>query len=396
MPLEALAQQFGTPLYVYDGDKIRSQYRLLKSAFSYTPTRFFYALKANSNPAILKLLLQEGAGADTVSLNEVRLAFQVGFRPENTIFTPANASDEDMAFAVEQGVILNLGALSELRRFGEAFPGGRVSVRINPNVGGGHHEHTITGGPLSKFGIDHTQTEEIKAIVKQYDLRLIGTHSHIGSGILEVETFLKAMDIVLASVQDFDTLEFIDFGGGFGIPYKPDEEPLDLKTLGEKASEKFAEFCLKKGYDQLAMYFEPGRFLVAEAGVLLARVNTVKKTPHRTFVCLNSGYANLMRPLTYGSYHEIVNLSHPDGEKTIVDIAGNICESGDMFGRERPLAQAQEGDILAIMNAGAYGMSMASNYNLQALPAEVLVEKGTARLVRPRQTFEDLVRILGL
>ncbi len=391
--LENLAIQYGTPLYVYDAKKIINQYSLVKESFDGLRTKILFAMKSNNNPEILKTLLSQGSGVDTVSLGEAKLALEVGFRPENIIFTPASTDEKGIRFALNAGIVLNVGSLAELEKVGQIQPGAEVSIRVNPNVGGGHHEHNITGGTDSKFGIDYTYSDQVKEIVKKYDLKLIGTQTHIGSGILDIETYLQMMDIILDTAKDFEDLKFVDFGGGFGIPYKPDEVALDLKELGKKAKEKFEEFRKTKGNDEVEMWIEPGRVLLAESGVLLTKVNAVKNNPQKTFVMVDSGYSQLVRPMLYGSYHEIVNISNPDAEKKVVTVGGNICESGDVFAKDREIAEPREGDILAIMNAGAYSMAMASNYNLHLLPAEVLIESdGSTRLIRKRQTFEDVLR----
>lgn len=387
-----LAKEFGTPLYVYDSEKIKSNFQLLKASFPYLRTKFLYAVKTNNNPEILKILLNEGCGIDTVSINEVKLALYVGFKPENILFTPASIDEAGMHFCIENNVLLNLGSLSELERFGQLFPGKEVSIRLNPNVGAGHHEGNITGGLKAKFGIDYSYANQVKEIVDKYGLKLVGTHCHIGSGILETEVYLQMMDIILEAASRFQDLRFVDFGGGFGVPYKPDQKPLNLAELGQKAVEKFTAFCKARGNDNLEMWFEPGRFIVCEAGVFLTRVNAVKNNPERTFAMVDGSYSQLVRPLTYGSYHEIVNLSNPKGAKKIYTVGGNVCESGDVFAREREIAEISEGDILGILNAGAYGMSMASNYNLHLLPAEILMENDTPRIIRKRQTFDDLLR----
>ncbi|MCT4591835.1 MAG: diaminopimelate decarboxylase [Candidatus Gracilibacteria bacterium] len=390
--LEELAHEHKTPLYVYDEDRIRQNYRNLKDNFTYPKTRFFYAVKSNYNPHILRILLEEGSGVDTVSVNEVKLALEADFSPDQIIFTPANLSDEDIDFAVEQGVILNLGSISEINRLGERYPGYRVSVRINPNVGAGHHEHTITGGESSKFGVSYLEAGKIKEAVDAHRLDLVGIHSHIGSGILDTETFLYAMDVVLDVASNFDTLGFVDFGGGFGVPYKGEDQAMDLGELGRLASEKFAKFAENRNIE---MYFEPGRYIVCDAGIMLTKVNTIKTNPQgRKFACVDSGYAQLVRPMIYGSYHEIINVSNPDGAKEQVDIAGNICESGDMFARQREISAVREGDVLAVLSAGAYGASMASNYNLQAIPAEILVNnQGQIKKIRNRQVFSDILKM---
>lgn len=390
-----LAEEFGTPLYVYEEAVIRAQCRLLRQSFAAAAPDIHYALKANHNPALLAILREEGMGIDAVSPLEVRLCLEVGFGPEQIIFTGNNTSAEEMGYCLERGVPINVGSLEELDRYGGLSPGGRVALRINPDVGGGHHRHVITGGPRSKFGIYHTQAAAIHELLRRHRLTLIGIHSHIGTGILEPAQMLEAMEITLGTAAGFEGLEFIDFGGGFSIPYRPGEQPLDLPALGAAMCERFADFCRTYGRP-LKMKLEPGRFLVAQAGTLLARVTAISTTPEFTFVGTDTGFNHLLRPALYGAHHEVVNASAVEGQPREVVVAGNICESGDVFtqgpqGMEaRPLADPRTGHLLALRDAGAYGMALASNYNLRARPAEVLVHQGQARLIRRRESYEQM------
>jgi diaminopimelate decarboxylase len=389
---EEVARRFGTPVYAYAEKWLRYQLHLLAESITYQPKRILYAVKANSNPCILKIFKKAGVGIDAVSPGEIALALKAGFLPEDILFTGNNTTDEEMDFAVEKGILLNIDSLSRLEKFGKKYSGCRVCVRINPDVGAGHHDHCITGGPKSKFGIWYSEVEEIKRIAESYRLKITGIHQHIGSQILEVEKFLIAMEVLLKVAPSFPDLEFIDFGGGLGVPYRPEENLLAIKKLGQKMSEGFRNFCREYGRD-LTLVIEPGRYLVAESVFLLTRVNTVKRNPDgRVFVGVDSGFNHLVRPAMYGSYHPITNISNPEGEKEKVDVVGNLCESGDKFAEDREIHQAREGDLILIGVAGAYGYSMSSNYNLRPRPAEVLMKKnGRLKLIRKRETIEEII-----
>ena len=393
---EALAGQFGTPLYVYEEAVIRRQCALFLQSFAGAPLDIHYALKANCNPGVLAVIRDEGLCIDAVSPFEVRFCLELGFTPERIIFTPNNTTEEELRFCLERGVPVNVGSLAELEAFGRLNAGGQVALRINPDVGAGHHHHVITGGPDSKFGIYHTAAGDIAELLGRHRLRLTGIHSHIGTGILKVEDMLGAMEIILATARKFEHLDFIDFGGGFGIPYRPGDEGLPLPELGRAMSDRFDRFCKEYGR-ALRMKLEPGRWLVAQAGTLVVRVTNIQSTPAHTFVGTDSGFNHLLRPTIYGAYHHIVNASRVEGEQQNVVVAGNICESGDVFTpgnggpEDRPITQPEIGHLLALRDAGAYGMVLASNYNMRARPAEVMVHKGEPRLTRRRETYEDVV-----
>ncbi|MBF0196173.1 MAG: diaminopimelate decarboxylase [Planctomycetes bacterium] len=394
---QELVEKYGSPLYVYEESIIRKQYRELVDQFLYPKFRVHYAVKANYNPTILKILLEEGCGADTVSDQEVRLCLDLGFPPESIIFTGDNNTDEEMRYCLEKDVLINVGSLSQLERLGKLKEGARVSVRINPDVGAGHHSHCITGGPKTKFGIYHDKIEQIQAIVKQYNLKLVGIHSHIGTGIMDSEKFIEAMDVTTGVAKKIEGLEFVDFGGGIGIPYRESQSPLNLKDFGAKVSEHFTKFCAEYGND-LELKIEPGRFLVCQAGTLIAQVNTLKETPAHQFAGCNTGFNHLMRPMAYGSYHKILNASRVEGEKKAIVLCGNICESGDVFTQgsdgieDREVSALEEGDLVAILDAGAYGMSMSMQYNMRSRPPEVLVSpEGQTKLIRKKESYEDIM-----
>lgn len=390
-----IADRVGTPTYVYFADTIRERIRVLRERTERLDAHLLYAMKANAHPAILELMFDEGLGIDAVSPAELLLALRVGFAPERILFSANNMTDDEMHFAHHQGVLLNVGELSRLDRYGSAHPGSRVCVRLNPRIGAGHHDHVITAGPESKFGIPVEAAGEIVRIIERHGLRLVGLHQHIGSGILDTGTLWSAIRVLLEAVRQFPPVEFVNLGGGLGVPYRPGETGLDFENFDARIVEPLGEFLA--GLDpRPAAWFEPGRFLTAESGVLLVRVNTVKKNPERTFAGVDSGMTHLIRPALYGSYHGVFNLSNPEGDPGTYDVVGNICETGDRFARDRVVQEIREGDVLAILDAGAYGMSMATSaYNLRPVPAEVLVppgaEPGRFRVIGRRQTAAELV-----
>ena len=387
---QQLIEQFGSPLYVYDAEKIREQYGELKNNITYSQTQFHYACKANTNIEILKLIRDLGGFIETVSKGEVLAALKAGFTSEQIIFTCSNITKEELQFLIDNNITVNLDSLGQIEKYGQLNPGGKISIRINQGIGAGHHSHVITGGPKSKFGIHFSQIEEAKQLAVKYNLSIIGIHQHIGSNILDTEIFMQAFAALLESAQHFSDLEFMDFGGGFGVPYKPDEPQLNISELGKQITKSFSNFCKNYG-KQLIMKFEAGRYLVAESGTLLATVTDIKTTPDRTFIGVDSGFNQLIRPAMYGAYHEIINTNNSNGEKVTATIAGNVCESGDVFAEDREISEPHEGDVLAILNAGAYGFTMASTYNSRPRPAEVLVDGKDAKVIRVREREEDFI-----
>lgn len=396
--VDKLEKEFGTPLYVYDKQQIIDNIKDLKTNITYDQLKIKYACKANTNLAILNLVKEQGLGIDAVSMGEVFLALKAGFNPSDILFTGDNSTEEEFAYCVKNNVPLNIGSLFQLDLFGKLYPNKEVLVRLNPDVGAGHHHHCITGGPKSKFGIYINQLEEAKKIAQKRNIKIAGIHSHIGSGILEPEVFMQAMNIVLEQAQYFDNLDMIDIGGGIGVPYTQDEKPINLKKLGEQITQRMEEFNKSYG-KKVDLYIEPGRFVVANAGYLLVKVVNKKHTPAFQFIGVDSGFNHLIRPMAYGSHHQIINgskLNHLETEEAIV--AGNLCESGDIFSKINEetapytFKKVDYQDILVIKEAGAYGFSMASHYNSRLLPAEVMCYQGKARLIRKRETLEDLLR----
>lgn len=387
----AICEEFGTPVYVYDASKIVDQINSLKSAFSETNFKIKYAAKALTNISILKLVRKHAGGIDVVSIQEAELALKAGFVPSEIMFTPSGVDFDELLQGVDLGLYINLDNLSILEKFGKKFESKYpVCLRLNPHIMAGGNYKISTGHGGSKFGISIYQLPQIIEIVRKYNIKVNGLHIHTGSEISETEVFLKMSEILFGVAQDFRDLKFIDFGSGFKVAYKEDDMVTNVYDLGLKLSKAFNHFCEKYGR-KLELWIEPGKFLVSEAGYLLVKTNVVKSTPSVTFVGVNSGLNHLIRPMMYDAYHEIVNVSNPGGEKKVYTIVGNICET-DTLGADRKLSEVREGDILAIKNAGAYGFSMASNYNSRLRPAEVLVLDGKAQLIRKRETFEDLLR----
>jgi len=388
--LLSIAHTYGCPVYVYDAYKIRSQYERLIKAFAAVPSlRINYAMKALSNGSILKLMRKLGAGLDTVSIQEVKLGLHAGFAPEQIIFTPNGVSMEEIEEAASLGVQLNIDNLSILEQFGSKHPQVPVCIRINPHVMAGGNSKISVGHIDSKFGISIHQVPHILRIVENTKMHINGIHMHTGSDILDIDVFLYAAEILYAAAKHFRELKFIDFGSGFKVPYKEGDIQTDIEELGEKLSQRFLEFCKLYGRD-LTLAFEPGKFLVSEAGFFLVKVNVVKQTTSTVFAGIDSGFNHLIRPMFYGATHFIENISNPEGKKRFYSVVGYICET-DTFASNRQIAEISEGDILCFRNAGAYCYTMASNYNSRPRPAEVLWIDGQAKLIRKAETLEDLL-----
>ena len=389
--LLSIAHTYGCPVYVYDAYKIRSQYERLIKAFAAVPSlRINYAMKALSNGSILKLMRKLGAGLDTVSIQEVKLGLHAGFAPEQIIFTPNGVSMEEIEEAASLGIQLNIDNLSILEQFGSKHPQVPVCIRINPHVMAGGNSKISVGHIDSKFGISIHQIPHILRIVENTKMHINGIHMHTGSDILDIDVFLYAAEILFDAAKHFRELKFIDFGSGFKVPYKEGDIQTDIEELGEKLSQRFLEFCKLYGRD-LTLAFEPGKFLVSEAGFFLVKVNVVKQTTSTVFAGIDSGFNHLIRPMFYGATHFIENISNPEGKKRFYSVVGYICET-DTFASNRQIAEISEGDILCFRNAGAYCYTMASNYNSRPRPAEVLWIDGQAKLIRKAETLEDLLR----
>lgn len=386
-----LTEQFGAPLYIYDAEKIKSQFDSLCNAFQGVKMRVKFAAKSLTNLSILRLLKSYGSELDCVSIQEVHLGLMAGFTSDQILYTPNGVALDEIKEAVELGVMINLDNISILEQFGHVYHGEvPVCIRLNPHIMAGGNKKISTGHVGSKFGISVYQLPHILRVVETYGINVTGLHMHTGSDILEADVFIRASDILFDAAKNFKNLEFIDFGSGFKVGYKEGDIVTDIAELGEKLSNAFRDFCKRYGRE-LEMWFEPGKFLVSESGVFLTRTNVVKTTPATVFAGVNSGLNHLIRPMMYDSYHEIFNVSNPAGTPRIYTIVGYICET-DTFGVDRKLNEVSEGDILGFKNAGAYAFSMSSNYNSRLRPAEVLIYKGKAHLIRKREEFEDLIR----
>jgi diaminopimelate decarboxylase len=391
VPVEEISKQFGTPVYVYNADTISEQVDKLKGAFAGCDLKIKFACKALTNISVLRLLRKKGVGVDAVSVNEARLAMHVGYQPGEINFTPSCVDFSEIKEAVSIGLSLNLDSLPLLEKFGKEYGSNYpCGIRLNPHIMAGGNLKISTGHINSKFGISIQQMDQIKEIVKKYSINLSGLHIHTGSEIVETEVFMQMADILFGLAKDFATLKFFDFGGGFKVAYKKDDKVTDLPGIGSRLAEKFQSFEKETGR-HLQLWIEPGKFLVSDAGILVTKTTVVKETPSLTFAGVDTGLNHLIRPMMYNAYHEIVNVSNPSGAVKTYTVVGNICET-DTLGPDRELNEVREGDLLVLKNAGAYGFSMASNYNSRFRPAEVLVVEGKAHLVRERESMEDLLR----
>ncbi len=385
-----ICEQYGCPVYIYDTSIIKRQYDRLNNAINLPKSKINYACKALTNINILKFLQQLGAGLDTVSIQEVKLGLKAGFKPDDIIYTPNCVSLKEIEDAMNLGVKINIDNLSILEQFGHLYPEYPVCVRINPHIFAGGNNKISVGHIDSKFGISFHQVPHLKRVVEATNLKVVGLHMHTGSDILDIEVFLQGCEILLNTAKGFNDLEYLDLGSGFKVPYKPNDISTDIEELGQRISNRFRVFCEEYGKD-LTLMFEPGKFLVSEAGYFCSKVNVVKQTISTVFAGVDSGLNHLIRPMFYGSHHEIFNLSQPNNKPRIYTIVGYICET-DTFGVNRKISEIAEGDILCFKNAGAYCFTMSSNYNSRYRPAEVMVHEGQAHLIRARETMDDLLR----
>ena len=385
-----LTDEFDTPLYVYDTAVMESRYKQLTKAFSGVKHKINYACKALSNINVLRFFHQLGSGLDTVSIQEVELGLKAGFAPQDIIYTPNGVSIDEIRRAVDLGVRVNIDNLSILEQFGAIYGNSYpVCVRLNPHIMAGGNFKISVGHIDSKFGISIHQTRHLERIVKSLDIKVEGLHMHTGSDILDVDTFLQGANLLLNTAREFPDLTYIDFGSGFKVAYKENDIETDVVELGQKMTEMFKDFSKEYGRE-LEIEFEPGKFLVSEAGYFLCKVNVIKQTTATVFAQVDSGMNHLIRPMFYDAYHRIVNLSHPEGRKRVYTVVGYICET-DTFASDRQITEIKEGDILAFLNAGAYCYQMSNNYNSRYKPAEVLLHKGKAHLITRRQNLEDIL-----
>ncbi len=385
-----ICSQYGLPLYIYDADKMIQQIDKLRNAFHVKNLKINYACKALTNISILKLLKNHGTGLDTVSIQEVWTGLKAGYSPKDIIYTPNCVSMEEIEMAVESGVKINIDNLSILEQFGHQHPEIPVCLRINPHILAGGNSKISVGHIDSKFGISIHQIPHAKRIVEETGLVVEGLHMHTGSEILDIEVFLQGVEILFEVAKKFTTIQSINLGSGFKVSYKPEDLSTDIETLGNSLSEKFNDFCREYGKD-IDLIFEPGKFIVSEAGYFCAKVNVIKQTTSTVFAGIDTGFNHLIRPMFYNSYHDITNISNPSGRTRIYTVVGYICET-DTFGWNRKLNEVHEGDILLFKNAGAYCFSMASNYNSRFRPAEVLLYQGKDYLIRKRETMDDILR----
>jgi len=389
--LQSIAEQFDTPVYVYHAEKIAAQYEKLQQAFLHTKARFFYACKALSNINILKYIHQLGAGLDCVSINEVQLGLKAGFDPKNILFTPNCVDFEEIEAAKNLNVNINIDNISVLEQFGNKYGNTYpVCIRVNPHIMAGGNYKISTGHVDSKFGISIHQIRHIERVVKTTGLHVKGLHMHTGSEIKDIEVFLQGVEVLFELAKHFNELEFIDLGSGFKVPYQKDDVETDVQLLGKKLGEAFANFE-KEYHRPLEAWFEPGKYLVSEAGYFITKASIIKHTTATVFVGINSGFNHLIRPMFYDAYHRIENISNPNGAERIYTVVGNICET-DTFAWDRKINEVREGDLLVFYNAGAYGFEMSSNFNSRLRPAEVLVKDEEAHLIRKREVLDDLLK----
>lgn len=384
-----IARRFGTPLYIYDGNKIERQYQTLKNAFSNERVKIFYACKALTNINILKLVQALGSGVDCSSINEAKLALLAGFHPSKILYTTNSVAFDEIEEAQLLGIHVNIDSLSNLEKFAQKFGNtAPVGIRLRPGIMAGGNLKISTGHDKSKFGIPIDDLDQIIALVKKYDLVINNLHIHTGSDIKDADVFLKGIEVLFDIVPQFPHLTSIDLGGGFKVAYQPDDATINIQELSQKV---MAAFDANENTKHLEIWFEPGKFMVSEAGYFITRANVIKPTKTTVFVGVNSGFNHLIRPMFYDAYHRIQNITNPQGQIKEYTIVGNICET-DTFAWNRDLPEIREGDLLVFYNAGAYGFEMSSNFNSRLKPAEVLVKDGEARLIRRRDEFEDLLR----
>jgi len=391
VPVLNLVKKYGTPLYVYDTSKMKSQYKRLQKAFRNTNIRIYFACKALTNVNILRFFRDLGAGLDAVSIQEVRLSLLAGFNPKDILYTPNCVSLDEIDEAVTLGVRVNIDNISVLEQFGLKYGSSvPICIRINPHIMAGANHKISTGHIDSKFGISIYQMPHVERIIQTNGMKVEGLHMHTGSDILDVDVFLKGVEILLETARSLPDLDYIDIGSGFKVAYHPDDIFTDVDAFGKSLSKQFNQFCKEYG-KELTLIFEPGKFLVSEAGYFIARVNVVKQTLSTVFAGLDTGMNHLIRPMFYDAYHQIINVSKTDGKTRIYTVVGYICET-DTFGWNRKITEISEGDYLAFLNAGAYCFTMASNYNSRYKPAEVMIHKKKDYLIRQRENFDDLTR----
>lgn len=390
-----LKEEYGTPLYIYSEAILREKCREVKGILPHRNVRINYSAKANTNPELLKIIHSEGLDVDAMSPGEIVIEERAGFTPDRIFFISNNVSAEEMRFAIDRGILISVDSLSQLELFGRINPGGQVAVRFNPGIGAGHHEKVVTAGKKTKFGIQKEFVPQVKAILEQYNLKLVGINQHIGSLFLDGEVYADSICALFDIAREFPQLQFIDFGGGLGVPYKPGENRLDFSVLGQKLDGLIEAFLRDFPNKDIIFKMEPGRYVVAECGLLLGTVHAVKQSYDTRYIGTDLGMNVLLRPAMYDAYHEVsivkVGSEAEADDLETATIVGDICENSDILARDRRLPKASEVDLVVVSNAGAYGYVMASNYNCRLRPAEVLIDlEGRARLIRKRDTLEQL------
>lgn len=400
-----LIEKYGSPLYVYRESIIRDRAKNIKNLVSYPNFSVHYSAKANSNIAILQIIKSCGLKVDAMSVGEMYAELQAGFEPDQIMFVSNNVDKKSFEYAKEHGILTVVDSISQLDLYGSVAPNTNVAIRFNPGVGDGHHEKTITAGEDTKFGVEinNDNIKKIKDICQKHNLLLYGLHMHIGSLFLDIKNFLESGKNLLSVALQFEDLNFVDLGGGFGISYKKNHGELGLNM--KKTSEQLTQFIdmfnleYKKVYNrELNFKIEPGRYLVAEAGVLLGTVISTKENYGTKYIGTDIGFNSFMRPTLYGAYHDIAVFCKNgklinEIEKTNVNITGNVCENSDNLAVDRPMPHIKQGDTIAIMDAGAYGHVMSSNYNNMQRPAEVLIrEDESVFLIRERDSLESLIQ----
>ncbi|MBO4458707.1 MAG: diaminopimelate decarboxylase [Butyrivibrio sp.] len=390
-----LIKKYGSPLYVYDEKILRKSCKEMHDLLPGKNLRVNYSAKANSNIELLKIVRDEDIDVDAMSPGEIYLQKLAGYSSDKIFYIGNNVSKEEMQYAIDENVLVSVDSLSQLESFGQINPGGNVAVRFNPGIGTGHHAKVVTAGKKTKFGVQKDFVPQVKELLKKYDLNLVGIDQHIGSLFLESDSYIKGVESLLEIAAQFPGLKFIDMGGGFGVPYHEGEGRLDLKELSDKLDKVLDKFLADYDNKDVLFKIEPGRYIPAECGVLLGEVYSVKDNYGTTYVGTDLGFNVLMRPVLYDSYHAVTIVKANAGEdgEEVATIVGNICESGDIIASDRQMKKVSVGDVVAVGNAGAYGFAMSSNYNCRLKPAEVLIDKdGCDRLIRRRDTFEDLIR----
>jgi len=402
-----LAARFDTPLYVYDAAIVRRQIERVRRAFAALPFRPFYAMKANGALAILRIVHGEGFGCDCVSPGEIFIARRAGFAPEDIWFTCSNVSDGDLRAIGDRRIVINVNSMSEIDRLLALDLPNPVALRVNPDVGAGHHVDVVTAGGGVKFGIDLAEIGDARMVVEDSGRQVVGLHAHIGSGIDTIAPLIESARRLCDLAAGFPNLRFLNFGGGISVPYRPGDAEFPIDDYGRELERTAGKLLRSRG---LTAILEPGRYVVAESGTLLARVTAKRISGGMWWIGCDTGFNHLVRPSKYGAYHHIVNASRGsdaslratfDASKMVEEavVAGNLCESGDVFTRDpsgnpvpRRLDRTAVGDLIAFCDAGAYGFSMASHYNARRLPPEVLVDGTSVTLMRERQRYEDLLK----